>query len=314
MKILIASGLLILGLILVVKGGDWFVDSSSWIAKALHIPDIIVGMTIVSIGTTLPEIMVSSVAAVKGSVDMAIGNAMGSVIFNTAIILAISFIFMNIRPKCYEIATQSLGLISAVGLLWLSAFLCDGIPYIISFFLLCIFVCIMIYNVKSIEPTEKKVETITVTKKYWLKHIVLFLIGGTMIFCGARLMVNNATIIARAVGVSEKIIGVTILAVGTSLPELVTTITAIRKKNVSIGIGNIIGANLIDITLILPLCSMLALKPIPISMSFVKLDFPVCFFVLCIGLIPTFIREKVEKWQGIVMLMSYGLFVYLMLA
>ena len=117
MDIFIAIVLLIVGLVLVVKGGDVFVSSASWIAKALHIPDIIVGMTIVSVGTTLPEIMVSSVSALHGSVDMAIGNAMGSVLFNTAIILAISFIFMGLTPKRSEITMQSFCLIGTLALI-----------------------------------------------------------------------------------------------------------------------------------------------------------------------------------------------------
>ena len=183
----------------------------------------------------------------------------------------------------------------------------------IIFLLLAIFIGITIFNIKTtIQGIEQDQESKPQSKE-WMKNIVLFIVGAGAIFGGAQLMVNNATILARAIGISEKIIGVTILAVGTSLPELVTTITAIRQKNTSLGVGNIIGANLIDMTLILPICSLLSRQEIPVAKSFVRLDFPVCFCVMCIALIPTICREKTSRIQGILMLLGYIIFVVLML-
>lgn len=345
MEIFICVLLLVIGIILIVKGGDWFVDAASWIAKVSGIPTFIIGATIVSIATTLPEIIVSIMAAAEGSVDMAIGNAVGSVNCNVAMIMAISIIFMPVAFKRKDYAAKIMLLITAIAVLWgLSAG--GELNMWLSLVVLGIFALFMaenIYSAKkanahtlSIADTIKVDEynqvckdenftlnadgTVTgkkrranVTKKEVVKNIILFVLGTAGIVGGAQLLVDNASNLASILGVPEGIIGVTIVAVGTSLPELVTTITAIVKKKSELSIGNIVGANIIDITLILPICSMISGGSLPVSAQTLTLDLPFCFAVAAVALLPSLIRGKFSRWQGLLLLAGYVVYIALLI-
>ncbi len=297
--------LFVLGLLMLVKGGDVFVEAASAIAKALRVPTFIIGATIVSIATTLPEMLVSCIAAVEGKNDMAIGNAVGSVTANTALIMAIAFIFMAVSIKRKDYMKQCLMLIAAALLVWLGS-LSGQLTAWATVGLIALFITFMVLNIKNakIETTGND-DQAPIEKTMVIKNCVLFAVGAAAIVIGSQLLVNGGSDIAAMLGVPERIIAVTLVAVGTSLPELVTTLTAIRKKESSLSIGNIIGANIIDLSLILPACSLVSGKPLPVASLSLSLDFPICLLVILMALVPLLLKEKATKWQGAAMLVVY---------
>lgn len=299
--------LFVVGIGLVIKGGDVFVDAASWIAKALNIPTFIIGATIVSLATTMPEMIVSAFAAADGKTDMAIGNAVGSVIANIGLIMAIAMVAMNIVCNRKKYMVPMVLLIAASGVLYVSS-LSGSLSVLGSVVLGIIFISFMSYNVVSAkseakESGEKKEE---LDKKKLGINIVLFLVGAAAIVLGSRLMVDNGSKIAEILGIPERIVAVTLIAVGTSLPELVTTVTAIIKKESALSIGNIIGANIIDLSLILPICSIVSGQCLPVAPQSIRLDLPVCLALCAVAVVPILLREKASKLQGGVLLVCYA--------
>lgn len=299
--------LFVVGIVLVIKGGDVFVDAASWIAKALNIPTFIIGATIVSLATTMPEMIVSAFAAAEGKTDMAIGNAVGSVIANIGLIMAIAMVAMNIVCSRKKYLIPMVLLMAASGILYVSS-LSGSLSVLGSVVLGLIFIGFMSYNVFSAksdakESVEKKEP---IDKKKLGINIVLFLVGAAAIVVGSRLMVDNGSKIAEILGVPERIVAVTLIAVGTSLPELVTTITAIVKKESALSIGNIIGANIIDLSLILPICSIVSGQRLPVAHQSIVMDLPVCFGLSVIAVLPIIFREKAAKLQGVLLLVCYA--------
>lgn len=293
------------GIVLVVKGGDVFVDSAVWIADALGVPKFIVGATIVSLATTLPELLVSALAAAEGKVDMAAGNAIGSVTANVGLIMAISILFMPMVIARKKMMTKSVLLLVAVGGLGL---LTMGGPLTIfkSLLLFLIFGVFIYENIKSAKSEVSAQDKIDITTKEKIKNITLLVVGTAAIVLGSQLMVDKGSAIAVSLGVPENIIALTAIAIGTSLPELVTTLSAIAKKEPSLSIGNIIGANIIDVTMILPICAFVFGGALPVSAQTYQLDIPVCFAVCAVALIPTLIAKKFRRWQGVTLLAIYG--------
>ena len=309
--------LFILGLALIIKGGDWFVDAAAWIASVSGIPQFVIGATIVSVATTLPEIIVSLMAAAQGSVAMATGNAIGSVTANTGMILAISIIFMPVAIDRKRYLPKSLIFFGAIVLLWLFS-LKGTLTMFASVIILAVFIFFIgenVYDAKKYGGDESSEEP-KKDKKTVIKNILLFIIGAAGIVIGSRLLVNNGTIIATDIlHIDERIVSLTMVAIGTSLPELVTTITAIVKKQSSLSVGNIVGANIIDMLLILPLCSFISGGSLPVEWSTVWIDLPVCFSVALVTLLPALIRKKFSRWQGFAALAVYaGYVAYLCIA
>ena len=297
----------IIGLVLIVKGGDIFVDAATWIAEATGIPKFIIGATVVSFATTLPEMIVSVIAAAKGQNDMAVGNAVGSVTANIGLIMSISILCMPALVKRKEVAFKGTLMIAAVAALAL--FINNlSLTTVQSVIMIIIFAVFLIENIlqgKSSLDESKDDEKSEVNGKSVFVNILKFVVGALGIVVGADLLVDDGTIIARGLGVSEAIIGVTIIAVGTSLPELVTTITAIAKKQSELSIGNIIGANIIDITLILPVCAFISNGTLEIGKQSAYLDVFVCLAVAFIAIVPTIITKKLNRWQGALMICIY---------
>lgn len=297
----------IIGLVLIVKGGDIFVDAATWIAEATGIPKFIIGATVVSFATTLPEMIVSVIAAAKGQNDMAVGNAVGSVTANIGLIMSISILCMPALVKRKEVAFKGTLMIAAVAALAL--FINNlSLTTVQSVIMIIIFAVFMLENIlqgKSSLSESKDDEKSEVNGKSIFVNIFKFVFGAFGIVVGADLLVDDGTIIARGLGVSEAIIGVTIIAVGTSLPELVTTITAIAKKQSELSIGNIIGANIIDITLILPVCAFISNGTLEIGKQSAYLDVFVCLAVAFIAIVPTIITKKLNRWQGALMICIY---------
>lgn len=302
---LLAVLMFVAGIVMVVKGGDWFVDAASWIARAAKIPTFIIGATIVSFATTLPEMIVSVMASLEGKNDMAVGNAIGSVTANTGLIMALAFIFMSVVATRKGYLKQCLMLIAACAVLWVGS-MTGTVSIWASIVLILVFGAFMAINVISArkQPAEVSEET-EITRPLIIKNIILFVVGAGLIVLGSNLLINGGSTIATALGVPERVIAVTMVAIGTSLPELVTTITAIAKKESSLSIGNIIGANIIDLSLILPVCSFVSGSSFAVSAQSLRIDFPACLLITAIALIPLMIKEKAYKVQGFLMLGAY---------
>lgn len=318
MELALVIFLFLVGIVFIVKGGDYFVDASSWIAEVSGIPKLIIGATLVSLATTLPEMLVSTMAAAKGKVDMSIGNAVGSVTANIGLIMAISLICMPAVIKRADYLLKSIFMLAASVFIVLSGFL-GQVGMGVSVALLVIFCLFLWENVASAKRAMREDKESNKSHKGWKdierKEIILnllkFVIGAIGIVWGADLLVDNGSELARFVGISERIIGVTLIAVGTSLPELITTITSIVKKQSSLSVGNILGANIIDLTLILPLSSLVSGKALPIGEVSARFDLPACLLVGCIALLPAMLFEKFQKWQGILLLAVYAVYMYL---
>lgn len=313
MGVVITVLLFILGVVLIVKGGDFFVDAAGWIAEVSGIPKLIIGATIVSVATTLPELLVSTIAAAQGKTEMAVGNAVGSVTANIGLILAISVLFMPSVIRRRDYLTKSILMIAASVIVLIGGVVGE-ISLAIAIVLLAVFAVFVYENIRGAKKTEEKHESDgkpETTKKVVIVNTVKFIAGAAGIVIGAQLLVNNGSEIARLLGVSERIIGVTIVAVGTSLPELVTTVTAIAKKQSSISVGNILGANILDLTLILPTCSLVSGKSLPVSGLSAVLDLPMCLIVGLIAVVPMIISSKFRRWQGVCLLLVFSVYVYL---
>ena len=306
--------LFLLGLVLLIKGGDWFVDGATGIAHRFHMPEILIGATVVSIGTTLPEVMVSATSALSGHGEIAYGNAIGSVICNTALISAIT---IAVRPSFADRKS----LLVPVGF-----FFAACVAYAIfvygfgrftraaGFILLAMFAGYMWISVRQalrvpkMQPSEEKADQ--EQGPLW-KDIFWLVIGAALIAIGADLLVDNGTLIAEALGVPESVIALTFVALGTSLPELVTAISALVKGHSALSLGNIVGANLFNLVLVSGLSSALSPYVIPsgktvagISAS-LAVDIPVMVAVMAILTLPALLRGKLTRVQGIVLLTIY---------
>lgn len=333
--------LLALGFVLLIKGGDWFVDGATGIARRFHLPEILIGATVVSIGTTLPEVMVSAGAAAAGTGSIAYGNAIGSIICNTSLIAALT---IAIKPG---VAARKSLKVPVIFFFGAAAFYCL-ISYFFGTFsrwtgiiLLATFVVYMVLTVLRMKKTGADLETVqheeihgnikteeqleaesgedhvvetkeSGKKDSLIKDIVLLVVGAVLIAFGARLLVDNATIIAREMGVSETVIGLTIVALGTSLPELITAITSLIKGHGSLSLGNIIGANLFNLILVSGTAITINPFDVPasgyingINSAFI-IDIPVMLLVMAILTIPTLIKQKLSRWQGFSLLAIYA--------
>lgn len=305
--IAVAAVIFVVGLVLTIKGGDWFVDSASWFAEATGIPKFVVGATIVAFATTLPEMLVSVRAAMNGSAQLAIGNAVGSVTANTTLIMGVSLVAMAGVVNRKEFSLKGgLFLAAVVGLTLLS--ISGSLPVWSAGILWAIFIVFMVSNVIEGKKGAQNDEIDAHEKKAIPKKLLFFILGTASIVLGAEFLVSSGKTIATGIGISETIIGFTVIALGTSLPELVTTLTAIRKKENSLSVGNVIGANIIDTTLILPLCAVINGQALPVETINLVFDFPVCIAACAIAIIPTIIQGKFKKWQGFALLAVYVLY------
>ncbi|MBE6761899.1 MAG: calcium/sodium antiporter [Ruminococcaceae bacterium] len=303
----VAAVIFVVGLVLTIKGGDWFVDSASWFAEATGIPKFVVGATVVSFATTLPELLVSVRAAMNGSAQLAIGNAIGSVTANTTLIMGVSLVAMAgiISRKSFSLkGGLLLGAIVGLTLLSLGGLL----PTWSAFVLWAIFLIFMVSNLIEGKKGAENDEIDVYEKKDIPSKILFFIIGTASIVFGAEFLVSSGKTIALGIGISETIIGFTVIALGTSLPELVTTLTAIRKKESALSVGNIVGANIIDTTLILPLCAVINGSALPVERINLIFDFPICILACAVAVIPTIIMGRFKKWQGFALLTIYALY------
>lgn len=306
-----------LGLFLLIKGGDWFVDGAAGIARRFRLPDIIVGATVVSIGTTLPEVMVSATGALNGQGSMAYGNAIGSIICNTALIAAIS---VACNPAPVMVKTMKMPVIfffASATLYCISTYAFGRFDRWLGFVLLAVFVIYMFLTVregfKNPDVVEEEDEDNVKPKTVWME-LFLLIIGAAFIASGANLLVDHGTFIAKSLGVPETVIALTFVALGTSLPELVTTITSLKKGRASLGIGNVIGANIFNLVLVSGISVALAPFEVPVGKMIMGrnaslvLDVPLMLLVMLLLTVPALIQKKLSRWQGITLLCIYAAF------
>ena len=312
--------LFLVGFGLLIKGGDWFVDGSVGIARRFHLPELLIGATIVSIGTTLPEVMVSSQAALQGNAGISYGNAIGSIICNTSLIAAITISVSpgKVNPKSFSLPTAFFfaAAISYAIVAWTAGRFLRwmGLLY------LAVFVAYMIVSTvqmrKHPELAEEGEEGESDGKKSsFAMELLLLVIGAAAIALGARFLVNNGTKIAAALGVPDSVVGLTMVALGTSLPELITAITSLVKGHGSLSLGNIIGANLFNIILVSGMAISLSPFAIPAEKtvmggmnSSLVIDLPLMLAVMAIMCLPALRKGELKRWQGILLLCIYACF------
>ncbi len=300
--------LFVLGLILICLGGDRLGDAAVAIAKKLGIPQIVVGATIVSLGTTLPEILVSATAAFNGSAAIAAGNAFGSIICNTALIAGLT---QTIRPtkqvEASSLSWRSIFFFAVAIALNICGFLTGAFDRPVGIVLLVLFIVYAYLNVIRASSEggdeEKKEDGKEISIPI---QIVILAVCAACLFVGANLLVDNGILIAEAVGVPERVIAVTFIALGTSLPELMTSVMSIIKGYGNVGLGNVIGANLLNLLLVIGIPS--AVAGIPLERSTVMVDMPLASLVMAVLIIPILIRKKSSRLQGGVLLGVYAIY------
>ena len=312
--------LFLVGFGLLIKGGDWFVDGSVGIARRFHLPELLIGATVVSIGTTLPEVMVSSQAALQGNAGISYGNAIGSIICNTSLIAAITIAVSpgKVQPKSFALPTAFFfaAALSYAAVAWTAG----RFPRWLGLLYLAVFVIYMVVSTMQMKKNpavaESGGEEAAEEKERTLAQELLFLvIGAAAIALGARFLVNNGTIIASALGVPDSVIGLTMIALGTSLPELITAITSLVKGHSSLSLGNIIGANLFNIILVSGMAITISPFAVPSEKtilggvnSSLVIDLPVMLGVMAIMCLPALKKGELKRWQGITLLCIYAAF------
>lgn len=299
------------GLILIIKGGDLFVDAAVWIAAKSGIPKVIIGATLVSFATTLPEITVSVLAVLTGSNEIAVGNAVGSVNANIGLVLSISAVFCPLIIKRRTFFPSAFLMVCAVGTIYAFSFNGQLRP-LGAALLALIFVAFMLVNVHQAKRSALQQTTAGVSGSV-SGHLFYFLVGVAAIMIGARLLVDRGQNLARLLGIPESIIGVTLIAVGTSLPELVTSVTAAVKKQGALSVGNILGANIIDTTLILPLCTLISGGKLTLSPQTLMVDMPASILLATACVVPTLLFRRLTRWQGFCLAALYVAYLFFML-
>ena len=309
----------IIGLACLIKGGDWFVDGATDLARKFRLPELLIGATVVSIGTTLPEVMVSTMSALSGHGEIAYGNAIGSVICNTALIAAVTIAVKpgKVEPKTLKVPVTFFYIAAAI--YCVAAYLMGRFTRLVGLIMLAVFAAYMVVNVRSMMSGEQagseKEDEDSEEKDVPMGKIALLLVAGAaLIAVGAHLLVDNGTLIAQALGVPESVIALTFVALGTSLPELVTAITSLLKGHGALSLGNVIGANVFNLVLVSGVSVTLAPFSVPQSAVFMGhnaslvLEIPVMLLVMSILTIPTLIRGKLTRPQGILLLLIYAAF------
>lgn len=301
--------LLILGFIFLIKGADYFVDGSSNLAKYLKVPTLIIGLTVVAFGTSAPEAVVSMIASSKGSNEIAIGNIIGSNIFNLLVVLGISSLFGCLKANKQVITKDFLFSILATVMLGIVMF--DKVISGFSFneisrgegFVLLSILILYVYSLVLTASKEKRL--VKERHKLTFKDIFFLIFGLILIIVGGELVVNCSKSIALSLGISETLVGLTIVSIGTSLPELVTSIVAVKKGEVDIAIGNVIGSNIFNILFVLGISSVIS----PILVNGQNLiDLLILLFVSVMCYVFTCYNKRIGKSKGIVMILTYVVF------
>jgi len=299
--------LFLLGFVLLYKGGDVFVDSAVNLARHFGISEVLIGATIVSIGTTIPETMVSALASASGTSDIAYGNALGSIICNTAFIAGLLLVLMPVTVKRKDIKL-GMGFFFCAGIVFFQiAFLNGGVSRGAGIGLILIAVCYMLLNISGAKRAEsERMQSAGVNDEPLPVTLLTLIFSAAILFAGSNLLINNGIILARQLKIPEQVIGLTFIALGTSLPELVTAITAISKGHGDVSLGNIIGANFLNLTVVIGLSS--AINSIQIAKDQLITDCLIAGLVMLILTVPVFIKGHTRRRYGVLLLGIYILY------
>lgn len=336
--------LFIVGLFLLIRGGGWFVDGAVGIARRFRLPELLIGATVVSVGTTLPEVMVSAASAVGGHGEIAYGNAVGSIICNTALIAALTIAIRPSRVERKTLRTPVVFFFAAAAFYALTAYISGHFSRLDGVLLLLIFSAYMGVTFMQVwkesrqerrdgPPAQEAVrpgpgavpveaagreanpgEAEKAGEGSIRKDILRLAAGAVLVAAGAKLLVDNGTLIAQALGVPESVIALTFVALGTSLPELTTAVTSLVKGHGALSLGNVIGANLFNLVLVSGLSVTLAPFDIPQNAviaghnASLVLDIPVMLFAMLFLTVPALMKERLTRLQGILLLLVYGVF------
>ncbi len=292
---------IILGVWCVLKGADYLTEGAAAVARRMHIPEMIIGLTIVAAGTSAPELFVSVVSALKGTSDMAVGNVVGSNIMNTMLIVGVAAMVapMNISKNTVK---KDLPFTVAASMLLLFLAFDHFLGHVGGFMLLAGFALFMAYSIYSASRSPEPDSNDQVAQMSKLKSAIIVLGGLLLLIVGSNVFVDHASQLAFSMGISEGVVGLTVVAGGTSLPELATTVVAARKGQSALAIGNVIGSNVFNILLILGLTA--TIHPLQIE-GITTIDMAVMLLSVSFVWIFCFTRLKVERWEGATLLVGY---------
>lgn len=312
--------LFVVGVLLLIKGGDWFVDSAVGIAKRFKVPEIIIGATVVSIGTTLPEVMVSVTAAVNNNSAIAYGNAIGSIICNTALIAALTIAVRPVQVDRKSVVTPVLFFFISAAVYIVAAYVFGRFDRWLGIVMLLIFTAYMIMTIRrglknpAVEHEEDKPES---KKDSLLKDLIVLVISAALIAVGADMLESSSVSLATMAGIPAEVIGVTVVALCTSLPELVTAVTALAKGHGALSLGNIIGANIFNLVLVSGAAVTISPFVIPEGSKLwgyntsQLFEIPLMVCVMALMTLPALFKGKLRRWQGVTLLGIYIAFVVL---
>ncbi|HWQ50748.1 MAG TPA: calcium/sodium antiporter [Terriglobales bacterium] len=292
-----------LGLILIIKGGDEFVEAAVSIARRLGMSELVIGATIVSLGTTLPEVLVSTMAGISGSADIAIGNAVGSVICNTSFIAALVLLFSKPRLDRRLLSWRVLYFFGALGLLYVVSAAAGEVARPVGAALLFLFA---VYTFLS-SRQRKLAGRAKASEEPFGRAVLILIVTAVCLFFGAKLLVDSGIEIARALGVPERFIASTIIALGTSLPELMTAIISIKIGMGALSIGNVIGANILNVLCVIGIPA--AICGVAVSQAAMSVDIPYAALVMLIMTLPPAITGRTYRIQGVALLCCYAVYV-----
>ena len=307
--VLLAAVFFAAGLYLTMRGGDGFVDAAARLAEASGIPRFVVGATLVSLCTTAPELTVSLLATLRGCTELAVGNAVGSAACNTGLILGIAALLAPAAFHAREAKTKG-GIMIAAAIL-LGCFAADHqlsareVPG-----LLALLFAFLALNLQGAAKGSQHHAASPLSPQERVHTMLQFIIGALSVILGAKLMVDNGVVLARMLGVPESIIGLTLVALGTSLPELMTALAAARKHEGALSAGNIVGANIINLTLVLPVCVAAGGGTLPVAAEVFLRDLPFTITLMGIALLPPMFSGRLRRWQGAALLTCYGIYIY----
>lgn len=312
--------LFVVGVVLLIKGGGWFVDGSVGIAKRFGVPEIIIGATVVSIGTTLPEVMVSVTAAINNNGAIAYGNAIGSIICNTSLIAAITIAVRPAPVNRKAIVTPVIFFFISATIYMIAAYLFGRFDRWMGIVMLLVFAIYMAATIyKGFKtPVQEQAEEKSQDKKgSLLKDVIVMVISAIIIAVGADMLEGSSVSLATLAGIPTEVIGVTVVALCTSLPELVTAITALIKGHGALSLGNIIGANIFNLVLVSGTAVTISPFVVPEGSKLLGyntsqlIEIPLMVGAMAIMTLPALIKGKLYRWQGITLLSIYGAFVTL---
>lgn len=290
--------MVLIGFLMLIKGADYFVEGASSIAKRFHIPEMIIGLTIVAMGTSLPELSVSFISALNGQSDMSIANAIGSNIFNVLMILGVSA-FIKTLPIKQSSIKDIIILISATTLLLMLSYFGLSLVWFDGLIMLCLFAYFIRKMIKESKDNNDNENSIPLSI---IRTIVYIVCGAIGIIYGGNLVVNGASTIAQAFGMSDNLIGLTVVALGTSLPEFVTSVMATKKGKLDIAIGNVIGSNIFNILFVLGLSSLFSVLTVSVI---TLIDIFFSLFITSILLYVVCKFKKINKLNGIIFIILY---------